>query len=56
MRASDDNNVSTNCSLALLPFIISEWNLLDPDVREVITCFLFCKNLLAFIWPIENNI
>ena len=39
-----------------LPFTISEWNKLDPDVRNVDTYSLFRKNLLAFIRPIENSI
>ena len=39
-----------------LPFTISEWNKLDPDVRNVETYSLFRKNLLAFIRLIENSI
>ena len=35
---------------------ISEWNRLDLDVRNVDIYLLFCKNLLALIRPIENNI
>ena len=40
---------------SFLPFTISEWNKLDPDVRNVDTYSLFCKNLLAFVAPIEIN-
>ena len=41
---------------SFLPFTISEWNKLDPDVRNAETYSLFRKNLLAFIRPIENSI
>ena len=41
---------------SLLPFTISEWNKLDPDVRNVHTYSLFRKNLLAFIKPIKNSL
>ena len=41
---------------SFLPFTISEWNKLDPDIRNLDTCSLFRKNLLAFIRPIENSI
>ena len=39
-----------------LTFTISEWNKLDPDVRNVKTYLLFRKNLLPFVRPIENSI
>ena len=35
---------------------ISEWNKLDPDVRNVDSYSLFRKNLLVFIRPIENSL
>ena len=41
---------------SFLPFTISGWNKLDPDVRNVDTLLLFCKNLLAFIRFIESSI
>ena len=41
---------------SFLPFTISEWNKLDPDVRNVETYSLCRKNLLAFKRPIENSI
>ena len=41
---------------SFLPFTISEWNKLDPDVRNVETYSLFRENLLAFITLIENSI
>ena len=39
-----------------LPFNISEWNKLNPDVRNVNTSSLFLKNLLALKRPIENSL
>ena len=41
---------------SFLQFIITEWNKLDPGVRNVDTYSLFCKNLLALIKPIENSV
>ena len=34
---------------------ISEWNELDPDIRNVDTYLVFRKNLLAFIRPIDKS-
>ena len=40
---------------SFLPFTISEWNKLNPDVRNVDTYSLFRKNFLTFIRPVENS-
>ena len=39
----------------LLPFIITEWNKLDTDIKNTDSHAVFRKNLLTFIRPLEND-
>ena len=41
---------------SFLLFIITEWNKLDPDIRNLDSHEMFCKKLLNFIWPSEKSI
>ena len=38
-----------------LPFVITEWNKLDTDIKNIDSHAMFCKKLLAFIRPLEND-
>ena len=38
-----------------LPFTITEWNKLDTDIDNIDSHAMFCKKLLTFIRPLEND-
>ena len=40
---------------SFLPYMINEWNKLDPDIRKIDSCVGLRKKLLSFIKPTENK-
>ena len=41
---------------SFLPFVITEWNKLDTDIKNIDSHAMFRKKLLTFIRPLENDL
>ena len=41
--------------ILFLPQTIREWNKLDTSICQALSCSVYCKVLLDFIWPTANN-